>query len=177
MSRVGKNPVTVPSDVRVVLSEAAIEVSGKNGKLSLVLSDSVKVVYEDERIAVTPSNETKHARAMWGTTQRRIQGMIQGVHAGVNVTLDLVGVGYRAAVEGNKITLQLGLSHEVVYHLPEGVSARCDKPTVLVLSGADRQILGQVASELRAHRKPEPYKGKGVIRQGEFVVRKEIKKK
>lgn len=177
MSRVGKNPVTIPSGVTVTLAKQKIEVAGKLGKLFLDLTEHVVVENVDNQILVKPANDSKMSRMMWGTTQRRIKNMVSDVDAGVTVNLDLVGVGYRASVQGNNVNIQLGFSHDVVYPLPEGITVKCEKPTAIAITGADRQLVGQVAAEIRSYRKPEPYKGKGVIRQGEFVVRKEGKKK
>ena len=177
MSRVGKNPVIVPSGVNVTLSNGKIEVTGKFGKLSMQFTDAVKVEMANSQILVTPANESKVARALWGTTQRRVKNLVNDVANGVTVNLELIGVGYRASVQGNSLSLQLGFSHDVVYPLPEGITVKCEKPTSIAITGADRQLVGQVAAEVRNYRQPEPYKGKGVIRQGEFVIRKEGKKK
>lgn len=177
MSRVGKTPIKLLEGVSVNISNNLVEVSGKLGKLSLVYKDVVSVKRDGDFIIVTPADDSKNARINWGTTQRRIANMVSDVTNGVNVNLEMVGVGYRANVQGNKINLQLGFSHDVVYDLPSGITAKSDKPTSLVISGFDRQLVGQVAAEIREYRKPEPYKGKGIIRNGEFVLRKEGKKK
>jgi large subunit ribosomal protein L6 len=131
----------------------------------------------DKGLKLTPADETMKARALWGTAQRNISNIVKGVDEGFTVNLDLVGVGYRASVNGSKIVLQLGFSHDVEYDLPKGVSAKCEKPTALAITGPSKQQVGQIAAVLRNYRKPEPYKGKGVIRAGEYVVRKEGKKK
>ncbi len=177
MSRVGKHAISIPSDVSVVLGEENIEVSGKLGKMRNQIPDLVKVTYLDGQIFLAPANGTVAARSLWGTLQRNISNAVKGVTQGFTYNLDLVGVGYRASVRGQDIVLQLGFSHDVIYPLPEGVSARCEKPTSISLIGADKQRLGQIASELQKHRKPEPYKGKGVIKEKQFVLRKEGKKK
>lgn len=177
MSRVGKTPIKLPSGVNVAIANSTIEVSGKLGKLSMKYLDVVSVTHQDGIVQVQPVNDSKAARINWGTVQRRVANMVNDVTNGVNVALELVGVGYRANVQGNKVNLQLGFSHDVVYDLPAGITARSDKPTSLIISGFDRQLVGQVAAEIRAYRKPEPYKGKGIIRNGEFVLRKEGKKK
>jgi len=177
MSRVGKTPIKLLEGVSVNISNNLVEVSGKLGKLSLVYKDVVSVKRDGDFIIVTPADDSKIARINWGTIQRRIANMVSDVTNGVNVNLEMVGVGYRANVQGNKINLQLGFSHDVVYDLPSGITAKSDKPTSLVISGFDRQLVGQVAAEIREYRKPEPYKGKGIIRNGEFVLRKEGKKK
>lgn len=177
MSRVGKNPIIVPAGVNVNISNGQVEVAGKLGKLSMQLSDAVNVEMVDGQIVVKPANDSKVARALWGTTQRRVKNLVNDVANGVTVNLDLVGVGYRASVQGDNLSLQLGFSHDVIYPLPAGISVKCEKPTSIAITGADRQLVGQVAAEVRNYRQPEPYKGKGVIRQGEFVIRKEGKKK
>ena len=177
MSRVGKNPVSIPSGVTVNLTSNNIDVSGKLGKLSMPLTDHVIVSNVDNQIVVKPANESKQSRMMWGTTARRIKNLLNDVSNGVTVNLDLVGVGYRASVQGSNLTIQLGFSHDIVYQLPAGITVKCEKPTSIAVMGANRQMVGQVAAEIRNYRRPEPYKGKGVIRQGEFVVRKEGKKK
>jgi large subunit ribosomal protein L6 len=177
MSRVGKTVIQLPSGVKVNLAAAQLDAQGKLGKLVYNIPDLVSVVNEGNTLTVQPKNETQAARSLWGTTQRNIANMIQGVDAGFIVRLELSGVGYRAQVQGKNLTLQLGYSHDVTYLIPEGITIRCEKPTSIEVSGANKQSVGQVAAEIRAYRKPEPYKGKGVIRQGEFVIRKEGKKK
>lgn len=177
MSRVGKNPIIIPAGVNVNIAHGIVEVTGKLGKLAMRLSDAVSVVMTDGQILVKPANDSKMARSLWGTTQRRVKNLVNDVAVGVTVNLELVGVGYRASVQGNNLSLQLGFSHDVIYPLPEGITVKCEKPTSIAITGADRQLVGQIAAEVRSYRKPEPYKGKGVIRQGEFVIRKEGKKK
>lgn len=177
MSRVGKNPIIIPLGVNVNIDHGIVEVAGKLGKLKMQLSDAVNVEMTDGQILVKPANESKVARALWGTTQRRVKNLVNDIANGVTVNLELVGVGYRASVQGNTLSLQLGFSHDIMYPLPEGIFVKCDKPTSIAITGADRQLVGQVAAEIRSYRPPEPYKGKGVIRQGEFVIRKEGKKK
>lgn len=177
MSRVGKNPVTVPSGVEVTLAAKALSAKGKLGVLEMPLSDAVKVCQENGQIIVTPSDDTKHSRAMWGTTRALINNLVTGVSEGFTVHLDIIGVGYRAAVQGSNLQLQLGFSHDVVYPIPEGLTIKCETPTTIAISGASRQKVGQVAAELRAYRPPEPYKGKGVKYRTETVLRKEGKKK
>lgn len=177
MSRVGKNPIVVPTGVNVNITSESMEVVGKLGKLSMPLSDAVKIDMADGLIHVKPVNNSTRARSLWGTTQRRIKNLVNDIANGVTRNLELVGVGYRASVQGNTLTLQLGFSKDVIYSLPEGITVKCEKPTSIAVSGADRQLVGQVVAEIRKHRPPEPYKGKGVIPQGEFVIRKEGKKK
>ncbi len=177
MSRVGKHAINVPSGVSVNLSEGVIEVSGKLGKIQNTIPELIQVAHGDGKISVTPVNDSVTARSLWGTLQRNISNAVKGVSEGFTYNLDLVGVGYRASVQGNNLVLQLGYSHDVVYPLPQGVTAKCEKPTSISLTGADKQCLGQIASELQEWRKPEPYKGKGVIKEKQFVLRKEGKKK
>ncbi|AIK96752.1 50S ribosomal protein L6 [Candidatus Odyssella acanthamoebae] len=177
MSRVGKTPIKLPAGVNVAIANNTVEVSGKLGKLSMKYLDVVTVTNQDGVVQVQPANDSKTARINWGTVQRRVANMVSDVTNGVDVNLELIGVGYRANVQGNKVNLQLGFSHDIVYDLPAGITAKSDKPTSLTISGFDRQLVGQVAAEIRAYRRPEPYKGKGIIRNGEFVLRKEGKKK
>jgi large subunit ribosomal protein L6 len=177
MSRVGKLPVEVPKGVDVTLTADRIAAKGKLGVLEMPLNDNVRVEQNDGAISVTPIDESKKARAMWGTTRARINNMVMGVSEGFTVHLDIVGVGYRAAVQGKNLQLQLGFSHDVVYPIPEGLTIACETPTTIAISGADKQRVGQVAAELRAYRPPEPYKGKGVKYRTETVLRKEGKKK
>jgi large subunit ribosomal protein L6 len=177
MSRVGKTPIKLPAGVSVAIADNTVEVAGKLGKLSMKYLDVVTVTNHEGVVQVQPANDSKTARINWGTVQRRVANMVNDVTNGVNVNLELVGVGYRANVQGNKVNLQLGFSHDIVYDLPAGITAKSDKPTSLTISGFDRQLVGQVAAEIRAYRRPEPYKGKGIIRNGEFVLRKEGKKK
>ncbi|MEI8296149.1 MAG: 50S ribosomal protein L6 [Alphaproteobacteria bacterium] len=177
MSRVGKTIIQLPSEVKVTLMAAQLEAQGKLGRLSYNIPDLVSVVQDGSSITVKPQNETQEARSLWGTTQRNIANMIRGVDKGFTRNLELIGVGYRAQVQGNDLILQLGYSHEIKYRIPAGIAIKCEKPTSIEVSGASKQSVGQVAAEIRAYRKPEPYKGKGVIRQGEFVIRKEGKKK
>ncbi len=177
MSRIGKNPVTVPSGVTCELNGRDLLVKGKNGSLSALISKEVTVTYEDNAILVRPLDESKKARMLWGTWKNQIRNMVQGVSEGFTVRLDINGVGYRAAVEGKTLKLQLGYSHDILYPIPEGITIVCEKPTAIAVSGANRQRVGQVAAEIRSYRKPEPYKGKGIKYENEIIVRKEGKKK
>lgn len=177
MSRVGKHPVSVPQGVTCQLSDQEIKIKGKNGELAAILSKEVQVTYEDNAILVRPKDESKQARMLWGTWKNRIRNMVQGVNEGFTIRLEINGVGYRAATEGNSLKLQLGYSHDVMYPIPQGIKIVCEKPTSIAVSGADRQRVGQVAAEIRAYRKPEPYKGKGIKYENEHIVRKEGKKK
>lgn len=177
MSRVGKNPVSIPQGVTCQLNGSEIVVKGKNGELSALLSRDVKVTQEENEILIKPVNETKQARMLWGTWRKRIQNMVDGVNEGFTVKLEVNGVGYRAAVEGSNLKLQLGFSHDINYPIPNGIQIKCEKPTLIAVSGMDRQKVGQVAAEIRSYRKPEPYKGKGIKYENEYILRKEGKKK
>jgi large subunit ribosomal protein L6 len=177
MSRVGKNEIIVPPAVSFEHNKNEVTFKGKLCSQSYALPECVVLEKTTLGIKLTPADQTMRARALWGTAQRNISNIVKGLNDGFTINLELVGVGYRASVSGNKVILQLGFSHDVEYPLPEGVTAKCDKPTVLTLSGPNKQVLGQIAAEIRKYRKPEPYKGKGVIREKEYVVRKEGKKK
>ncbi len=177
MSRVGKNPVEVPAGVEVAIKGGLVSAKGKLGSLDFQATDDVEITQEDSKIWVKPVNETKKARAMWGTARSRIQNMVQGVSEGFTKELEINGVGYRAAVQGQALNLQLGFSHDVTYPIPEGITIKCEKPTSISISGADKQKVGQVAAEIRSYRPPEPYKGKGVKYADEVILRKEGKKK
>jgi large subunit ribosomal protein L6 len=177
MSRVGKHPVPVPSGVSVEIVNRNLKAKGKLGELSLRLSEEVEAKLEDGKVVVTPRSDSKRARTLWGTTRALVNNMVAGVSTGFSKTLDINGVGYRAQVQGKNLQLQLGFSHDVVYPIPAGVTIKCDKPTQITVSGADRQRVGQVAAEIRAFRKPEPYKGKGIKYDKERILRKEGKKK
>jgi large subunit ribosomal protein L6 len=177
MSRVGKHPVAVPSGVEVQMSGQTLSAKGSLGMLRLVVSNEVTAAIVDGAVTITPKNDTKHARAMWGTTRALVNNMVTGVTKGFSVTLEINGVGYRAAVQGNTLNLQLGYSHEIAYPIPGDVKIVCERPTLINVSGADRQRVGQIAAEIRAYRPPEPYKGKGIKYSTETVRRKEGKKK
>ena len=177
MSRVGKHPVAVPSGVEVQISGQPLSAKGSLGTLRLVVSNEVTAAIADGAVTIAPKNETKHARAMWGTTRALVNNMVNGVSKGFSVTLEINGVGYRAAVQGSTLNLQLGYSHEIAYPIPSDVNIVCERPTLIRVSGADRQRVGQIAAEIRAYRPPEPYKGKGIKYSTETVRRKEGKKK
>lgn len=177
MSRIGRMPIEVPSGVQVALAGQDIKVKGPKGELALTLMDEVEVKQEGNVIRVLPREGNRRARTMWGMQRTLVSNMVEGVSNGFSVTLELVGVGYRAAMQGNDLVLQLGYSHEVRYPVPKGIEIAVDKQTVIAISGADRQQVGQVAAEIRAWRPPEPYKGKGVKYAGEEILRKEGKKK
>ena len=177
MSRVGKTPVEVPSGVEVAVNGRLITAKGKLGQLSFETTDSVSAKLADGRVTVEPVDQSKRARALWGTTRSQIQSMVTGVSEGFTKQLEIVGVGYRASVQGSSLNLQLGFSHEVIHPIPEGITVKCEKPTSIAISGADKQQVGQLAAEIRAYRKPEPYKGKGIKYANEIILRKEGKKK
>jgi len=177
MSRVGKNPVAVPSGVDLKIDGVLVTAKGKLGELSYRSTEDVRIVLEDGRVVVSPANDGKRARSMWGTARARIQNMVHGVSEGFKRDLEITGVGYRAAVQGSTLNLQLGYSHDINYPIPQGLKVVCEKPTSISISGADRQLVGQFAAEVRAMRGPEPYKGKGVRYSDEQIIRKEGKKK
>jgi large subunit ribosomal protein L6 len=177
MSRIGKKAVAVPNGVTAALDGQTVTVKGPKGQLAFVLHDDVVATLEDGQLKVDPREDTKRARSMWGMSRTMVQNLVTGVTTGFEKRLDIEGVGYRAAVQGKTLTLALGYSHDVVYSIPEGIAVACPRPTEIVVSGIDRQQVGQVAAEIRAFRKPEPYKGKGVRYRGEFIFRKEGKKK
>ncbi len=177
MSRVGQKPVEVPEGVQVALDGRVITAKGKLAELSYEMVDYVSAELGDGRITVKPAEESKRARAMWGTARSRLQALMTGVSEGFGKQLEINGVGYRAQVQGKTLNLQLGYSHDINYPIPEGITIQCEKPTSISISGADKQQVGQVASEIRAFRPPEPYKGKGIKYADEQIVRKEAKKK
>ncbi len=177
MSRVGKYPVAVLSGVTAVVGDGRITVRGKQGMLSLALGAEVAVTVENSKVWVRPQGDDKFTRALWGTTRANIHNMIVGVDQGFSRRLDIVGVGYKAAVQGKVLTLALGFSHDVVYPIPNDVMVRCDSPTVITVSGPSKERVGQVAAEIRSYRPPEPYKGKGIKYADEWILRKEGKKK
>lgn len=177
MSRVGQTPVAVPEGVEVAIDGREVTAKGARGVLSLRLVEEVEIARQDGALVLAPRDGGKRARALWGTMRSLVQNVVTGVSEGFRIVLEISGVGYRAAREGNELVLQLGFSHEVRYPVPEGISIDCERPTQIVVSGIDRQQVGQVAAEIRAWRKPEPYKGKGIRYSDEIVRRKEGKKK
>ncbi|MCT8974501.1 50S ribosomal protein L6 [Microbaculum marinisediminis] len=177
MSRIGKRPVAVPSGVTATIAGQSVSAKGPKGELSVVLNDEVSVEMTDDGIKVGPRDDSKDARAKWGLSRTLVSNIIVGVSDGFKRELEIQGVGYRAQVQGNKLQLALGFSHDVHYPIPEGISIECPKPTEIVVSGIDKQRVGQVAAEIRRFRPPEPYKGKGVRYKDEYVFRKEGKKK
>ena len=177
MSRTGKQPVEIPDGVEVAVAGQTVTAKGRLGERSLTMADEVVLDHRDRRIVVRPRNESKRARALWGTSRSLLDSLVHGIHEGFTVNLEIVGVGYRAAVEGDALALQLGFSHDVRYHIPDGITIACERPTLIAITGADKQQVGQVAAEIRAYRRPEPYKGKGIRYAGERVRQKEGKKK
>lgn len=179
MSRVGKYPVVIPAGVEVKIENNKVIVKGKNGELSFTFDNShVSTKLEENKVVVTPLSQSQQARALWGTTRAQINSIVKGVSEGFTKQLELIGVGYKARMEGsNKLVLSLGFSHDVIYEAPEGIKITCVSPTQLTVSGANKQLVGQVADKIREYRKPEPYKGKGVRYTNEYVRRKEGKKK
>ncbi len=177
MSRIAKAPVLLPKGVEATVSGGAVSVKGGKGTLKIQLNDQVLVVNEEGALKLSPKNNSQAANAMAGTSRAILQNMVKGVSQGFERKLELVGVGYRAKAQGKSVNLVLGYSHPIDYKLPEGVTAETPTQTEIVLKGADKQVLGQVAAELRQFRAPEPYKGKGVRYAGEQVYRKEAKKK
>lgn len=177
MSRIGKHPVTVPAGVDVRVEGQTVTAKGKLGQLTLTLVDDILAKLEDGKVVVTPANDGKRARQMWATSRTLVNNMVKGVSEGYTVNLEINGVGYRAAVQGKELVMQLGFSHDVKYPIPEGISIKCDKPTSISVSGFDKQKVGQVAAEIRGWKKPEPYKGKGIKYETETILRKEGKKK
>jgi large subunit ribosomal protein L6 len=177
MSRIGKKPVTVPAGVTAKVDGQLVQVKGAKGQLEFLVPDDVSVVHQDNFIKVDPRNDTKRARALWGTSRARVNNIVLGVTTGFEKKLEITGVGYRAAVQGKVLQVALGYSHDVNYPIPAGITIVTPKPTEITISGIDKQQVGQVAAEIRSLRGPEPYKGKGVKYANEFIFRKEGKKK
>jgi len=177
MSRIAKYPVDVPSGVEIKLSEGMLSIKGPKGRLEYRVHPKVKVSHEGQQLKVAAADETSFSNAMSGTTRAQVSNMVTGVTKGFERKMTIIGVGYRAAVQGKNLNLTLGFSHPVAYPIPEGITIECPDQTNIVVKGADKQLVGQVAAEIRAYRSPEPYKGKGVRYTDEHVVRKEAKKK
>jgi large subunit ribosomal protein L6 len=177
MSRIGKNPVPIPKGVQVEISGQTLRAKGPKGELVRALSDQVDAKVENNVVLLAPRETTRRARAQWGTERSLTRNMLEGVAKGYNTGLEISGVGFRGNVQGRQLVLQLGFSHDVVYPIPEGIDIKVEKQTQILISGPDREKVGQVAAEIRAFRKPEPYKGKGVRYTTEKVRRKEGKKK
>jgi large subunit ribosomal protein L6 len=177
MSRIGKHPVAVPAGVEAKVQGQEVSVKGKLGQLRLLVNDEVKVVLDGSEITVSPKSQSRTARNMWATSRTLIANMVKGVAEGFTVNLEINGVGYRAAVQGNELVLNLGYSHEIRYPIPEGISIRTERPTAIAITGHDKAQVGQVAAEIRRFRGPEPFKGKGIKYESEKILRKEGKKK
>jgi large subunit ribosomal protein L6 len=177
MSRIGKHPVVVPSGVTVAIEGHTVSAKGRLGQLAVELPPEVQVALTDGQVTVQPRDAEKRARAMWGMSRSLVQNLVKGVSEGFTRRLEISGVGYRAAVDGKVLNLQLGYSHEIKFAIPEDVRIVCESPTAIVISGADKQRVGQIAAEIRGFRGPEPYKGKGVRYAEEKILRKEGKKK
>ena len=177
MSRVGKYPVAVPQGVTVTMAGKTLTIKGKLGELKLDTTDDIDASVVDGKVVVKLKNETKRARSKWGTTRATINNMVKGVSVGYKKVLDITGVGFKAAAQGKKLTLNLGFSHDVIYTVPDGIEVKTPTPTQVEVSGANRQRVGQVAAEIRSYKRPEPYKGKGIRYSDEFILRKEGKKK
>ncbi|MFA7440024.1 MAG: 50S ribosomal protein L6 [Sphingomonadaceae bacterium] len=177
MSRIGKKPVAIPAGVSAALDNGQLSVKGPKGSLAMSLVDDISYAIDGQEIRVKPANDTRQARAFWGMQRTLVSNLVVGVSEGFTKVLEISGVGFRASVAGKTLKLQLGFSHDVEYPIPEGIAIKALDQTTLEISGTDRQQVGQVAAEIRRWRKPEPYKGKGIKYRGEFIFRKEGKKK
>ncbi len=177
MSRIGKQPIKVPQGVTTTVTGQTVRMKGPKGELSFDVHEDVEIKFADGEVAVAPRVPTKRARSMWGMSRTQLQNLATGVTGGFEKRLEIDGVGYRASVQGKNLVLALGFSHDVNYAIPQGITITTPKPTEIVVAGSDKQQVGQVASEIRGWRPPEPYKGKGIRYAGEFIFRKEGKKK
>ncbi len=177
MSRIGKKPVDLPAGVTASLSGQTIEVKGPKGTLTFTATDDVTITIDDNAVSVTPRGKSKRALQQWGMSRSMVANIVTGVTQGAKKELEINGVGYRAQMQGNTLKLALGLSHDVNFEVPEGVTVTCPKQTEIIVEGIDHQLVGQVAANIRAWRKPEPYKGKGIKYKTEYIFRKEGKKK
>ena len=177
MSRIGKKPVELPSGVEANVSGQTVTVKGPKGSRTFTATDDVTLKVDDGNVIVEPRGKSKRARQQWGMSRTQVQTLVTGVTDGFKKELEINGVGYRAQVQGNKVTLNLGLSHDVIFDVPEGVTVTTPKNTEIVIEGNDQQLVGQVAANIREWRKPEPYKGKGIKYKDEYIFRKEGKKK
>jgi len=177
MSRVGKHEVMLPAGVVMTQEGRVVSLKGKTGSKTYEVPECINFEKTEKGFLVTPKEKTQRGRSLWGTTQRNLSNIVKGLDKGFTLNVTLVGVGYRAAVAGSKLTLQLGFSHDIVYDIPAGIEIKCEKPTMIAITGFDKQLVGSVGAHLREYRKPEPYKGKGVLRETEFIIRKEGKKK
>ena len=177
MSRIGKKPVAIPSGVSVTLNGTDLKVKGPKGELALSFVPEVTASYENDAITILPVGETKRARSMWGMQRTMVSNLVEGVTNGFSKKLEINGVGYRAQMKGSSLALQLGFSHDVDFPVPDGVKIETPDQTTVIISGIDKQKVGQAAAKIREYRKPEPYKGKGIKYAGEYIFRKEGKKK
>lgn len=177
MSRVGKHEVMLPAGVVMTQEGRVLTLKGKTGSKTYEVPECINFEKTEKGFLITPKEKTQRGRSLWGTTQRNLSNIVKGLDKGFTLNVTLVGVGYRAAVAGGKLTLQLGFSHDIVYDIPAGIEIKCEKPTMIAITGFDKQLVGSVGAHLREYRKPEPYKGKGVLRETEFIIRKEGKKK
>jgi large subunit ribosomal protein L6 len=177
MSRIGKKPVALPKGVTATVNGKTVSVKGPKGELKVTLVAEVDAKVDEHGVTLTPHTDMERADAMWGMSRTLVNNLVTGVTQGFSSKLEIQGVGYRAAVQGKNLNLQLGFSHDVSYPIPPGITITAEKPTMLTVSGIDKQLVGQVAAEIRGYRPPEPYKGKGVRYDGEYVRRKEGKKK
>jgi len=177
MSRIGKKPVPLPSGVSATIDGGQMQVKGPKGQLALHMLDDILYEIGEKEIKVNPANDSRRARSFWGMQRTLVSNLVVGVSDGFTKVLEITGVGYRASVQGSNLKLQLGYSHDVEYVIPEGITIKTPDQTTVEISGSDRQKVGQVAAEIRRWRKPEPYKGKGIKYRGEFIFRKEGKKK
>lgn len=177
MSRIGKQPVSVPAGVSAELNGTELSVKGPKGLLSMQILKEVTVDIQESEIVISPLNQSKDSRSMWGMHRTMVQNLVDGVSTGFSMKLQISGVGYRAALKGNILNLQLGFSHDVNFSIPEGIKIECPDQTTVIVFGIDKQQVGQVAAKIREYRKPEPYKGKGIKYEGEYIFRKEGKKK
>jgi large subunit ribosomal protein L6 len=177
MSRVGKYPVEIPAGVQVAIVGRTLTAKGKLGELSIELTEHVEAKVEGNQVSVAPRGTAREARMLWGTTRALVANMVKGVSTGFEKSMEITGTGYRAAVSGGNLEMNLGFSHPVVYPVPKGIKITCERPTAIKVEGIDKRLVGQVAAEIRAWRPPEPYKGKGVRYTDETILRKEGKKK
>jgi len=177
MSRVGQSPVDIPEGVACEIAGQIFTAKGKLGELNLTIVDDIEVSQKENQLLMKPKNDSKHAQELWGTMRSLVQNVVRGVNEGFTKNLEIVGVGYRASLDGKDLVLQLGYSHEVRFTIPSGINIACERPTLVKVSGIDKQKVGEVAATIRKFRKPEPYKGKGIRYENEYILRKEGKKK
>lgn len=177
MSRIGNMPVPLPEGVKAVIEASRVTIRGLKGSSAMPLPESITIEQRDNDLVVALSNDSNQSRALQGTVRSRLAGMVQGLSEGISKVLEITGVGYRASLKGKNLFLQLGYSHDILFPIPEGITIQCPQPTRIEIRGSDKQLVGQVAAKIRSYRKPEPYKGKGVRYEGEYILRKEGKKK